>query len=76
MAIAAVAIATAAAPVFMAPPSTVVAMCPPGEVPNPAGYGCVPALWPGGSVVSAPTEEELSACHGNLYLCVDPDGRR
>jgi hypothetical protein len=50
-----------------------IATCPPGEVANPAGYGCVPYLAPGGAVVGAPTEEELSACHGgSLYFCVDP----
>jgi hypothetical protein len=57
------------------PPSVVdhIATCPPGEVANPAGYGCVPYLAPGGAVVGAPTEEVLSACHGgNLYFCVDP----
>jgi hypothetical protein len=70
--VAATAVAIAAAPVFGAAPSTVAA-CAPGEVPNPAGYGCVPALAPGGAVVGAPSEEELSACHGgNLYFCVDP----
>ena len=54
---------------------TAVAGCPPNEVPNPRGYGCVPALAPGGAVVGAPTEQELSACHGgNLYFCVDPYG--
>lgn len=76
--VAATAVAIGAAPVFSAAPSavTVVAMCPPGEVPNPAGYGCVPVLAPGGAVVGAPSEEELSACHGgNLYFCVDPYGR-
>jgi hypothetical protein len=49
--------------------------CPAGEVSNPAGYGygCVPALAPGDAVMGAPTEQELSACHGgNLYFCVDP----
>jgi hypothetical protein len=32
------------------------------------------APWrPGGAVIGAPTDEELSACHGgNLYFCVDP----
>ena len=74
--VAAAAVAIAAAPTFSAPPSAVVATCPFGEVPNPAGYGCVPALAPGGAVVGAPTEEELSACHGgDLYFCVDPYGR-
>ena len=73
--VAAAAVAIAAA-TFSAPPSAVIAMCPLGEVPNPAGYGCVPALAPGGAVVGAPTEEELSACHGgDLYFCVDPYGR-
>jgi hypothetical protein len=67
----AAAFANAAAPAVSVLPSAVVATCPPGEVPNPAGYGC--ALAPGGAVIGAPTEEELSACHGgNLYFCVDP----
>ncbi|HUO40051.1 MAG TPA: hypothetical protein VMU34_20390 [Mycobacterium sp.] len=48
------------------------ARCPLNERPNPAGYGCVPSLAPGGNSVGAPSQEELSACHGNLYYCVDP----
>lgn len=61
-------------PAIGAPPGAIsVAACPPGEVPNPAGYGCVPALAPGGAAVGAPSEEVLSACHGgNRYFCVDP----
>jgi hypothetical protein len=75
---AAVAVVIAGTAALSAAPNsvTVIAMCPPGEVPNPAGYGCVPALSPGGAFVGAPTEEQLSACHGgNLYFCVDPYGR-
>jgi hypothetical protein len=37
----AAAIAIAAAPAVSVPPSAVVATSPPGEVPNPAGYGCI-----------------------------------
>jgi hypothetical protein len=73
------AVAIAAAPVI-APPAghiSAIAGCPPSEIPNPRGYGCVPALAPGGAIVGAPTEQELSACHGgNLYFCIDPYGRR
>jgi hypothetical protein len=51
--------------------------CPPNELPNPAGYGCIPALAPGGAVVGAPTQQEISACHGgNLYFCIDPYGQQ
>jgi len=51
----------------------VIAGCPVNEVPNPRGYGCVPVLARGGAVVGAPTEHELSVCHGgNLYFCIDP----
>jgi hypothetical protein len=58
------------APAMAVPPGEIhEAACPPGEVPNPAGYGCVPAM----PFVGAPTQQELTACHGgNLYFCVDP----
>ncbi|MBV9088605.1 MAG: hypothetical protein JO044_01665 [Mycobacteriaceae bacterium] len=57
--------------------SSVIAGCPPNEFPNPRGYGCVPALARGGAIVGAPTQQELSACHGgSLYFCIDPYGRR
>ncbi|MDT5008416.1 MAG: hypothetical protein QOH57_33 [Mycobacterium sp.] len=44
------------------------ANCPNGMVPNPGGYGCVPYR-PG---TGAPTQEVLTRCHGNYYLCVWP----
>jgi hypothetical protein len=72
------AVAFAAVPALTAVPGHVaaIAWCAPSEVPNPRGYGCVPALAPGGAVVGAPTEQELSVCHGgNLYFCIDPYGR-
>jgi len=60
-------------------PSTVsnVAICPRGMAPNPAGYGCVPELssnnnWPGGAFVGVPSQEVLTRCHGNYYICVWP----
>jgi hypothetical protein len=41
-----------------------------------AGFASMPALAPGGGVVGAPTEEELSACDGgNLYFFIDTYGR-
>jgi hypothetical protein len=42
--------------------------CPNGMVPNPGGYGCVPYM-PGRG---APTQEVLTHCHGNYYLCIWP----
>jgi hypothetical protein len=72
------AVAIDAAPVVAPLPGhiSLIAGCPPKEIPNPRGYGCVPALAPGGAIVGAPTEHELSACHGgNLYFCIDPYGR-
>ena len=72
------AVAIVATPALAAAPghTNVVAACPPGEIPNPRGYGCVPALAPGGAVVGAPTVQELSACDGgDLYFCIDPYGR-
>ncbi len=68
------AVAIAAGPTLSAVPGHVnaIAGCPQREVPNPRGYGCVPALAPGGAIVEAPTEHELSVCDGgNLYLCID-----
>jgi hypothetical protein len=44
------------------------AICPNGMVPNPGGYGCVPDM-PGRG---APTQEVLTRCHGNYYLCIWP----
>ena len=44
------------------------ATCPNGMVANPSGYGCVP-FRPG---TGAPTQEVLTRCHGNYYLCVWP----
>jgi hypothetical protein len=44
-------------------------------VPNPAGYGCVPDLAPGGAFVGAPSQEILTVCNGNIYICVWPYGR-
>jgi hypothetical protein len=57
-------------PAFVAAPSTVnhIAICPNGMVPNPAGYGCVPDQ-PG---VGAPSQEVLTRCHGNYWICVWP----
>jgi hypothetical protein len=40
-------------------------------VPNPAGYGCVPEL-PGGNLIGAPSEEVLTRCNGNYWICVWP----
>jgi hypothetical protein len=37
-------------------------------VDNPAGYGCIPYT-PG---LGAPTQEVLTRCHGNYYICVWP----
>jgi len=48
-----------------------VALCPQGMVPNPAGYGCVPDLV-GGAPVGAPSQDVLTRCHGNYYICVWP----
>jgi hypothetical protein len=61
--------AAIAVPTFVVP-STVnhVAICPNGMVSNPAGYGCVPDR-PG---VGAPSEEVLTRCNGNYYICVWP----
>ena len=47
---------------------TNLAICPNGMVDNPAGYGCVPYT-PG---LGAPTQEVLTRCHGNYYICVWP----
>jgi hypothetical protein len=44
------------------------AICPNGMVPNPNSYGCIPER-PG---VRAPTQEVLTRCHGNYYICIWP----
>lgn len=70
--VAAVGVAVAAAPLFAASPSPQnIAICPNGMVPNPAGYGCVPEL-PGGNAVGAPSEDVLTRCNGNYWICVWP----
>ena len=57
------------APVIaMSSEETAVAICPRGMVDNPAGYGCVPYM-PG---IGAPTQEVLTRCNGNYYICVWP----
>ncbi len=62
----------AAVPALGVSPATMnIAICPNGMVPNPAGYGCVPYL-PGGNMVGAPSEEVLTRCDGNYYICVWP----
>jgi len=68
-----------AIPLALGAPSNVhhVATCPEGMAPNPAGYGCVPELsngtnWPGGGLIGAPSQEVLTRCHGNYYICVWP----
>ena len=48
------------------------ATCPPGMVANPGGYGCVPDLAPGGAAVGAPSQEILTRCNGNYYICIWP----
>ena len=45
-----------------------VAICPNGMVENIGSYGCVPYN-PG---VGAPTQEVLSRCHGNYWICIWP----
>ena len=56
------------------PPDVVIhtATCPPGMVANPGGYGCVPDLAPGGAAVGAPSQEVLTRCKGNYYICIWP----
>jgi hypothetical protein len=66
--IAAVAVALAAPWIGTRQGVSILATCPNGMVPNPAGYGCVPDR-PG---VGAPSEEVLTRCSGNYYLCVWP----
>ncbi|HEX9178719.1 MAG TPA: hypothetical protein VF874_22435 [Mycobacterium sp.] len=67
--VAAVGAVVVIAPVIGAPGTeTHVAICPRGMVDNPAGYGCVPYA-PG---VGAPSQEVLTRCHGNYYICVWP----
>jgi len=61
-----------AVPALAASPITLnMAICPNGMVANPAGYGCVPEL-AGGNPVGAPTQEVLTRCHGNYWICVWP----
>jgi hypothetical protein len=57
-------------PALVAAPSiqSHLAICPNGMVPNSAGYGCVPDQ-PG---VGAPSQEVLTRCHGNYWICVWP----
>jgi hypothetical protein len=57
-------------PFAVGPPSSVhhVAICPQGLAPNPRGYGCVPDT----PVVGAPSQEVLTRCHANYYICVWP----
>ena len=58
-----------AVPAFTAAPSTLnVAVCPNGMVANPGSYGCVPYR-PG---FGAPTQEVLTRCHGNYWICIWP----
>ena len=72
LSVAAVGVAIAAIPSLAASPSALNnATCPNGMVPNPAGYGCVPALI-GGNVVGAPSQEILTRCNGNYWICVWP----
>jgi hypothetical protein len=72
----AVGAAIAAVPTLGAPSSKVnnLAICPRGMVSNPVGYGygCGPDLAPGGAFVGAPSQELLTRCHGNYYICVWP----
>ena len=72
LSVAAVGVAVAAGQLLAASPSTeALAICPNGMVPNPAGYGCVPEL-PGGNLIGAPSEEVLTRCNGNYWICVWP----
>ena len=66
--------ATGIAPAVLASLSAVnhIATCPPGMVTNPGGYGCVPDLAPGGGFVGAPSQDLLTRCNGNYYICVWP----
>jgi hypothetical protein len=69
---AALAAAVVSIPMFVSAPSTVshVAVCPNGMVPNPGGYGCVPVA----PRVGAPSQEVLTRCHGNYWICIWPYG--
>jgi hypothetical protein len=72
LSVAAVGAAIAAVPLLAASPDTLnIAICPNGMVPNPAGYGCVPELL-GGNAVGAPSEEVLTRCDGNYWICIWP----
>jgi hypothetical protein len=70
LSVAAVGTAVAVLPVFglSAGEVTNVAICPRGMVPNPGGYGCIPDR-PG---VGAPSQEVLTRCNGNYYICIWP----
>ena len=57
-----------AVPFTAAPSKLNIAICPNGMVTNPGGYGCVP-YQPG---VGAPSQEVLTRCHGNYWICVWP----
>ncbi|MDT5370915.1 MAG: hypothetical protein QOC62_5346 [Mycobacterium sp.] len=70
--VAIVGVAVTAAPLLAPSPSRLnVAICPYGMVPNSAGYGCVPQL-PGGNAVGAPSQEVLTRCDGNYWICIWP----
>ena len=70
--VAAVGVAVAAVPLLAASPSPLnIAICPNGMVPNPADYGCVPQL-AGGNAVGAPSQEVLTRCDGNYWICIWP----
>ena len=70
--VAIVGVAVAAAPLLAPSPSRLnVAICPNGMVPTPAGYGCVPQL-AGGNAVGAPSQEVLTRCDGNYWICIWP----
>ena len=63
----------------VAAPSAVsnVAKCGEGMAPNPAGFGCVPELtnnnnWPGGGFAGAPSQDVVTRCGGNYWICVWP----
>ena len=67
--VAAVGAAVIALPVLDIPNAeTNVAICPRGMVDNPAGWGCVPYR-PG---FGAPTQEVLTRCNGNYWICIWP----
>ena len=47
---------------------THLAICPNGMIPNPTSYGCVPEM-PGRG---APSEEVVTRCDGNYFICIWP----